>query len=398
MANLSPLKGIAMCASGERLFVLRDNSCNVVDISFLMGHHLPLRQPATRNLYLPIEVLAVSPKTRTCFIAHSRGTFRFFDVNTNDILVRDSSSSATIQHAAWSHDEQYFGIANDLCQVYIQTKSTVQQFWSTRSQAQIPEPAHQVLFHAINDIIFIASENFLYIWRFNEHAAPSLMVSFSQSCWWLNHPLDCNILLGCEPTGIHVLEWRNLQEKSYISFISLTDPALELHVAVVEECSAQTDNARRLIKALLSPDGSEILFHTSLMDGSYHDVFFLDTAQISRIEKARRLHITVTRCPRAVTQKLTRALGYVRKTPTGKQSQPLKDLIAFVDTTGWFYTFDRDGVLCNYFAFLPSDLMMEENLDLAQFTDDGTFFLPGDGNLRIISNGFDTVFTTTEVM
>ena len=69
----------------------------------------------------------------------------------------------------------------------------------------------------------------------------------------------------------------------------------------------------------------------------------------------------------------------------------VSNILVFLDMNGWLCTF-HNGIVREHF-FLPRSWLHPDSLDLARVTASGSLFVPKDGAVGIIMNGFRNILS-----
>ena len=422
------MRGLALCPNGKRIYVLREGSCDVWEPDRLfrlaMGDDLfttatvdtaPSVEdwPCQPNVSsIPIGGLAVSSRSFMHCSAHSGGDLKVFDSTGNLVYALEASYTNTVTQMAWSSNETYLAVSDVSYKVRIfdirledspgnhhhphlqQQQRRRQQHQQQENQGgqiviaevKLREPIDQLLFSEDDGSLLIVSEHSIRTWRFRERSEPEACSNISGPCHWSNHPLEPGSLLRISLGTIDVLDWQDLR-RLYSFEIQIPD-ASGVFVGTVDAL-----RSRRVIKTYPSQDHSRILIHTSPLGTSRDfDLLSIRIADLQTTPDEGPVRIKATKYPQQLLSRVRRTLGLIDGSKYGITTGISPILLAFIDQNGWICSCSEEGILREHF-FLPLDWLDSDSLDLAQLGKDGTLFLPKDGAVGVITNGFRNVLS-----
>ena len=401
------IRCLAICPRGRRVYGLQGSSCDVWEPNILAalagnGEERSLAalhvlstpgkkrlhiEPATR---LPVEKLSISSRTSIYCTAHSRGELRIFDTSGKELCKVPESYSNTIIDMAWSNNEKFLAVLDVSHSSRVFEISTDQSTCTLVAETKLQGPIHQLLFKSDDNSILGASEKSIIMWNFREKSPAKLLCPISGDYRWISHPIEARYLLGISSRTICVMEWDTLEQVTQLDMSLVETPGTR---AEVPEKTSKAIKPPQVVNIFESGDQSSLLVQTATEPNPRDiDLFFINVSDLTIASRGPGQEIKVRRYPPILLKMVTRPLGLLGVNGWEDcATNRVSNILVFLDMNGWLCTF-HNGIVREHF-FLPRSWLHPDSLDLARVTASGSLFVPKDGAVGIIMNGFRNILS-----
>ncbi|KEF58876.1 uncharacterized protein A1O9_03719 [Exophiala aquamarina CBS 119918] len=400
----------------------------------------------------PVTALAMCPNNDLYAVGTDEGRISVFTSEGNH-LADLSERFMTIEQICWSPDGSMVASVDLSRSVLVEQLVPQPDGFTTATLLVAAQPniVRQVLFNAASNKLLVSTNPTHAIYQPEGGEGTTQTFSDSESRKWINHPLNNNFLLGFSCDNVKVCRWddceqvvlRNLATNSETeeSFFELR-PEMAKRRPSESYPMSPAEITKLVTKVLLSLDGRMALIEISesttqgkrrkkhmMIDMS--SVLDLETDRIATFaipaEVQPLLEVSLGFLPVDVGQRRLSAPSHHHhrrlsdqsslRLPTSPRStspSPLRrptplssshssstlllgeeHILAFINRDFWVctaaFTGNQAGRIDKHF-FLPRDWVNLDWLELAALTNDGKILCPRNGEVAVISNGFEEVW------
>ncbi|KAL2005423.1 hypothetical protein VTN00DRAFT_2634 [Thermoascus crustaceus] len=449
----TPITDLAIDPSTRRIHDLRDNFCSVWEPNALIrlaeederssdtlstkesSTLVSLASESSAEVQEPIIALSVDNNSLYYCTGDQDGVLTVFTDNGTR-LVKTSATLMAIENLAWSEDGAFLATAD------LARRISVRRFYSKVKNYHLEETFNikeddsvdQLLWNLESDLLLVSTKRGTSIWSVKTRKKIVAISEESASYRWTNHPLEKDLVVGFATDHVRICQWSDMTTLARQQFeqttlnnalkaLSLNSVMRDFTYATAMEVSK---NDHSVTKVSMTPDARHALLEisetaTTRTNRRKNKQFVLlpmadimepemllfsknTNIQASHIaptallqpEIFSRIEIQLGFLATDATRQRQRALSTLsRSSTTADLSYVSSDLtLAFLDRDFWVCTWTwsgndvYNGRVKRHF-FLPQDWLNMECLELATVRSDSTLLCPRNGEVAVISNGFD---------
>ena len=411
----TPVTDIALSPDGSRIYDLRDSFCNIwepnallrlaeaddgaSDTSSTINGFLQATE-ALSEMLSPITALAVNPWDSSYCIGDDDGSLRLHQ-SPESKSFELSRTFVPVEHALWSNDGSTLAVADLGGSISVWTKATPTSIkgMTLKFEARIGRNIRQILLSQRSDYILAVTQGLTELWSLGTKEMVKRRSSLETASQWINHPIRSDLVLEVESTIVKVFNWGDLAHIGSVDVFTTTTTSDQIqdlditHKALPGNAPGQ----RSITKVLTASDRSQLLLQVSSTSRDRQTKAQLLLIPSSCIptspQKTPQQTAETTRLPMNVTHHIETLIGLVgpragRDSSAGIDSE---DTLVFLDRESWVCSLslgknDAEAVVKRHF-FIPQDWLNADYLRLSVIAEDGTLFIPKNGEVAVIYNG-----------
>ena len=410
----TPVTSLAVSADGGRIYDLRDSFCHVwepnalirlaevddetSDTSSTLGG-LPQASEVSSEMLPPITALAVCSRDATYCVGDDTGSLRLYRQN-DGCVTNIARTFMPITHAAWIEDKLSLITADlgGMVSVWSEDTSKYTKSMQLNFKANIGRSIRQIL-PSYNLEYFLAITNeSIELWSLitkSKLVSHSSLTTFSH---WAHHPLEDALVLEIETTKINVYSWEKL---AVVGSVRLYTQAAEVDIEWlrIENMDTPNENERpgMVPKLLMTSDRSKVLLQDSQkVNGRWrkNQVKWIASSQLPiPPSDAEDSVIKANKFPKSIDSRIESLIGVVA--PSSRRGSlagvSSGDILVFLDHESWICSWpineeEAENNVKRHF-FLPQDWLNSDFFQHCAISEDGTLYIPKDGEVAVILNG-----------
>ena len=411
----SPVTALAVGSDARRLYDLRESFCNVWEPNSLIrlaesdekssdasSHKADSTQMSLTSEFQtaisdPVTALALAETSAACCFATDNGdlTLRKSSNDNDEVVVDGGFFGAT--HLTFSHDG-----ARVAC-VDIQGSIVLR---STNIETPLIELVRfnpggivqQLLFSNDDLLLIVKTPGELSLWDTQTAERISTRSLSSEDYWLELHPTKVDVVIAFSPTAMSNFSLKDLEIVGSWNMDLETGRSNTMKVAPIASRRpfskyhmGHSDAKTLVARGLSTPDRQSIFLQLVREEPqstcSDIEFFLIDLTTPSAADEP----VSVNLLPPSVLACIEIPLGFVEDTALKNQRYSL----AFLDVHFWVCSWSLDdtrGDRIRRHFFLPNDWINLDCLDMAVVTPDGRFVCPRNGEVAVVSGGFNTVW------
>lgn len=415
----TPVTDLAISPDGGRIYDLRDSFCHiwepnalirmleaedeVSDTSSTLGG-LSQASEASSEMLSPITALGVNPQDSSYCVGDDNGLLSLHRP-ADKSSVQLASTFLPVEHAVWSSDGTILATADlgGRLSVWEISRSASANRLNPRFEANTGKNIRQLLLSQQSNYLLAVTQDTKALWSLEAKAMIVTRSSEATSPKWIYHPYRADLVLEVDDRKIRVHSWENL---ALIASVNLDVTTFEnrfqgLDITHKASLAGGKDQSS-ITKVLASSDGSRLVLQISeAATGRQHTnrIIIVPTSNVPTMQVQVQETVTkTTSLPQTVGSNIECLIGLVgsgaRRGSSAGYDQG--NILVFLDKESWVCSWTMGGseteaTLTRHF-FLPQDWLNSDYFRLSAISEDGTLFIPRNGEVAVIYNGLREVW------
>lgn len=411
----TPVTDMAISPDGSRVYDLRDSFCHVwepnallrlaevddgaSDTSSTLGG-LPQAAEASSEMLSPITALAVNPQDSSYCVGDEDGSLRLHQSPGSNSFEL-SRTFVPVEHAIWSNDGSILAVADlgGRISIWAKANQASTKGMTVILEANIGRNVRQILISQHSNYILAVTQGPTELWSIGTKEMVASRPSQGATSQWIHHPFEGDQVLESESTKVEVFNWEGLAHIGSVDVFptTLRDQIQDLDITQ-EVIPRNALGHGSIIKVLKTSDGSQFLLQISSTSSNRQttkQVLLLPSSSFlpTSVQSTPQRMTKATSLPAIVTHHIESIIGLVgpragRGSSAGIDSG---DTLVFLDKESWVCSWsleesDAEAAVKRHF-FLPQDWLNADYFRLSAVAEDGTLFIPKNGEVAVIYNG-----------